>query len=212
MKKLLHAFLAIVILAPAICFGKSAPTKFLGIELGSKVTSAMRQDTVTEKYVGYIYVPNVDTFFDEFNEFNQFAVHASKVTRTITNVGCGRLFESEVKAVALEEKACLWIAKTYGVERQTTSVGKNRKINAFLFEKGILKKETTGYFLVERNQPMPGCYLVMITLYNTKMETLQNSEAAQFKAQHKTSAAVAEFNLEKTAAEFNRTGQIRLVK
>lgn len=206
------ALLAFAILMPVIGFGKNAPSNFLGIELGTKVTSEMRQESVTEKYVGYNYVPGVDTFFDEFKEFDQFVLHASKVTRTITSVGCGRLFESEDKAVALEEKACQWIEKTYGVERETTSFGKNRKINAFLFEKGILKKETTGYFLVERNQPMPGCYLVMITLYNTKMETLQNSEAAQFKAQHKTSAAVAEFNLEKTAVEFNRTGQIRLVK
>jgi len=168
MRRLLTSILAIVF--SFFSLAEDVPMTFCGLRLGQKLPDGMEPTSKTERYYGYT-LPAKETILD----YNQYGFHASLVTKTVTSAGAGYVTQSPSEAESLFQRTCEWLEKKYPGKKCERMNLPNRTIKVMRFG-----PDTDGYYMVERNQPTPGMHLVMITLYNSKLSELQETEARRY--------------------------------
>ncbi len=162
-----------------VAFGKNkdaaseqstVPMEFCGLRLGQILPEGLNPSSKTEMYYGYLLSP-----MEKILCFNQYQFHASLITRTVTSAGAGYTTQSESDASTLFVLTCQWLEEKYPGKKCEDVNLPNRRIKVMRFG-----KYTDGYYMVEENNPMPGMFLVMITLYNDRLSTLEVQEAKEF--------------------------------
>ena len=174
---------------------ENIPMMFCGLRLGQQVSEGMNPASETEQYYGYRF-PAKETIL----KFNQYQVHASLISKTITNAGAGYTTDSKSDAEELFSETCRWLEKKYLGKKCEDYKLPNRTIKVMRFG-----EDTDGYYMVEINTPLPGMYLVMITLYNDELSKLEEREAKAFASKKLTGQnAPLQFN---TRQAYNNLNQ-----
>ena len=141
--------------------------RFCGLKLGQKISKDIVPTSRTEMYYGYSFSPN-----ETILQYNQYAFHASLLTRTITSVSAGFTTESRMAANELFVQTCRWLDQKYPNKKLEHYNKSNRRICV----KFIDSADKT-YYMIELNNPIESFYVVVFALYNTQLSELQKSEA-----------------------------------
>ncbi len=141
--------------------------RFCGLKLGQKISKDIVPTSRTEMYYGYSFSPN-----ETILQYNQYAFHASLLTRTITSVSAGFTTESRMAANELFLQTCRWLDQKYPNKKLEHYNKSNRRICV----KFIDNADKT-YYMIELNNPIESFYVVVFALYNTQLSELQKSEA-----------------------------------
>ena len=177
------------------CGAETVPMNFCGLKLGQKLPEGTSLTSKTEMYYGYKF-PAKETIL----KYNQYQFHASLITKTITSAGAGYTTDSKSDAEELFSETCRWLEKKYLGKKCEDYKLPNRTIKVMRFG-----EDTDGYYMVEINTPLPGMYLVMISLYNDELSKLAEREAKEFASKKMIGqAAPLQFNLQQAYTNFNQ--------
>ena len=174
-----RSLVALLCMCALKVLAENCPASFLGIKLGGTINQNIEPQTYSDQWLGFGFTPSSRVL-----KFNQYNLHATVRTRTVSSIGAGYLTYSRKEAFDLANDVMGWACKEYGGAFESVPIkGGIRQIWARYFVKKSFwgKNKLDGYILVETSQPQTGKYLTMITLYSPKYSDLEAREAKDYK-------------------------------